>query len=112
MNDNAVRFSLSKDASTCLKGLACLLIVLHHWCSGLSGIGHDGFLVKLFTQAGGITGVAVFFFLSSYGLSLSQQKNSDIEFEGFVGYRNMVLQRYNSLLHSLLCIEFVCEKLG
>lgn len=74
MSDNAARFSLSKDASTCLKGLACLLIVLHHWCSGLSGIGYDGFLVKLFTHAGGITGVAVFFFLSSYGLSISQQK--------------------------------------
>lgn len=74
MSENAVRFCLSKDASTCLKGLACLLIVLHHWCSGLSGIGYDSFLVKLFTQAGGITGVAVFFFLSSYGLSLSQQK--------------------------------------
>ena len=74
MSDNAARFSLSKDASTCLKGLACLLIVLHHWCSGLSGIGNDSFLVKLFTQAGGITGVAVFFFLSSYGLSISQQK--------------------------------------
>lgn len=77
MSDNAARFSLSKDASTCLKGLACLLIVLHHWCSGLSGIGYDGFLVKLFTHAGGITGVAVFFFLSSYGLSRSQQIKKD-----------------------------------
>lgn len=77
MSEKSVRFSLSKDASTCLKGLACLLIVLHHWCSGLSGAGYDSFLVELFTQAGGITGVAVFFFLSSYGLSRSQQKKKD-----------------------------------
>jgi peptidoglycan/LPS O-acetylase OafA/YrhL len=77
MSEKSVRFSLSKDASTSLKGLACLLIVLHHWCSGLSGAGYDGSLVELFTQAGGITGVAVFFFLSSYGLSRSQQKKKD-----------------------------------
>ena len=77
MSENAVRFSLSKEASTSLKGLACLLIVLHHWCSGLSGVGYGSSLVKLFTQAGGITGVAVFFFLSSYGLSRSQQKKKD-----------------------------------
>ncbi len=77
MSENAVRFSLSKEASTSLKGLACLLIVLHHWCSGLSGVGYGSSLVKLFTQAGGITGVAVFFFLSSYGLSRSQQIKKD-----------------------------------
>ena len=77
MSEKSVRFSLSKDTSTCLKGLACLLIVLHHWCSGLSGAGYGSSLVKLFTQAGGITGVAVFFFLSSYGLSRSQQKKKD-----------------------------------
>ena len=77
MSDNAVRFNLSKDASTCLKGLACLLIVLHHWCSGLSGMGYDNFLVKLLTQAGGVTGVAIFFFLSSYGLTRSQLVKKD-----------------------------------
>ena len=77
MSDNAVRFNLSKDASTCLKGLACLLIVLHHWCSGLSGMGYDNILVKLLTQAGGVTGVAIFFFLSSYGLTRSQLVKKD-----------------------------------
>lgn len=77
MSEKSVRFCLSKEASTCLKGLACLLIVLHHWCSGLSGVGYSSSLVKLFTQAGGITGVAVFFFLSSYGLSRSQQKKEN-----------------------------------
>ena len=58
-------FNLSKEVSTCLKGHSCLLIVLHHWCSGLSGVGYDNILVKLLTQAGGVTGVAIFFFLSS-----------------------------------------------
>ena len=72
-----MKFNLSKDASTCLKGFSCLLIVLHHWCSGLSGVGYDNILVKLLTQAGGVTGVAIFFFLSSYGLTRSQLVKKD-----------------------------------
>ena len=70
-------FNLSKEVSTCLKGFSCLLIVLHHWCSGLSGVGYDNILVKLLTQAGGVTGVAIFFFLSSYGLMRSQLVKKD-----------------------------------
>lgn len=70
-------FNLSKEVSTCLKGFSCLLIVLHHWCSGLSGVGYDNILVKLLTQAGGVTGVAIFFFLSSYGLTRSQLVKKD-----------------------------------
>ena len=69
--------NLSKEVSTCLKGISCLLIVLHHWCSGLSGVGYDIILVKLLTQAGGVTGVAIFFFLSSYGLTRSQLVKKD-----------------------------------
>ena len=70
-------FNLSKEVSTGLKGFSCLLIVLHHWCSGLSGVGYDNILVKLLTQAGGVTGVAIFFFLSSYGLTRSQLVKKD-----------------------------------
>ena len=70
-------FNLSKEVSTCVKGVSCLLIVLHHWCSGLSGVGYDNILVKLLTQAGGVTGVAIFFFLSSYGLTRSQLVKKD-----------------------------------
>ena len=77
MSDNAARFSLSKDASTCLKGLACLLIVLHHWCARLNGIGYSNPIIDLISLRGGITGVAIFFFLSSYGLTRSQIKHRD-----------------------------------
>lgn len=77
MSDNAARFSLSKDASTCLKGLACLLIVLHHWCARLYGIGYSNPIIDLISLRGGITGVAIFFFLSSYGLTRSQIKHRD-----------------------------------
>ena len=70
-------FNLSKEVSACLKGVSCLLIVLHHWCSGLSGVGYDNILVRLLTQAGGVTGVAIFFFLSSYGLTRSQLVKKD-----------------------------------
>lgn len=70
-------FNLTKNASTCLKGASCLLIVLHHWCSGLLGAGSDNPLVFLFTRAGGVAGVAIFFFLSSYGLTRSQLSRRD-----------------------------------
>lgn len=83
MSDNAARFSLSKDASTCLKGLACLLIVLHHWCLRLQGTDYCGPIVDLIALRGGVTGVAVFFFLSSYGLTRSQMAHRD-SFQTFV----------------------------
>ena len=40
-------------------------------------MGYDNILVKLLTQAGGVTGVAIFFFLSSYGLTRSQLVKKD-----------------------------------
>lgn len=77
MSENVIRFNLSKDASTCLKGLACLLIVLHHWCARLNGIGYSNLLIDMISLRGGVAGVALFFFLSSYGLTRSQIKHKD-----------------------------------
>lgn len=74
--DNS-QFRLTKDMSTCIKGISCLLIVLHHWCSGLSGAGYDNIFVNTLTRVGGVTGVAIFFFLSSYGLTRSQLVKKD-----------------------------------
>ena len=74
---NVARFNLPKGVSTCLKGLACLLIVLHHWCNVMMTIWHENALLDVIALRGGVTGVAVFFFLSSYGLTRSQSKRRD-----------------------------------
>ena len=70
-------FNLSKNASTCIKGLSCLLIILHHWFMQLQGAGYHNIFVGLISVRGGVTGVAVFFFLSSYGLTRSQMNHKD-----------------------------------
>ena len=66
---------ISKETSNLIKGAACLLIVVHHFCSWLDGKGYNGFLIDLIGLRGGVIGVTLFFFLSAWGLSESQNKN-------------------------------------
>lgn len=60
---------LDKNLSLILKGIACLIIALHHYSQHVisCGISHNIFYHILSTQ-GGFSGVALFFFLSGYGL--------------------------------------------
>jgi peptidoglycan/LPS O-acetylase OafA/YrhL len=67
---------ISKETSNLIKGAACLLIVAHHFCSWLDGKGYNGFLIDFIGSRGGVLGVTIFFFLSAWGLSESQNKNS------------------------------------
>ena len=57
---------ISKETSNLIKGAACLLIVVHHFCSWLDGKGYNGFLIDLIGLRGGVIGVTLFFFLSGY----------------------------------------------
>ena len=66
---------IGKDISNILKGISCLLIVAHHYCSWLDGKGIDNFFVHFIGVRGGVIGVTIFFFLSGWGLSESQKKN-------------------------------------
>lgn len=65
---------ISKKATNNTKGLACLLIVAHHFCSILMGRGFDNWLISFIGVRGGVMGVTIFFFLSAWGLSESQSK--------------------------------------
>ena len=49
--------------------------MVHHFCSWLDGKGYNGFLIDLIGLRGGVIGVTLFFFLSAWGLSESQNKN-------------------------------------
>lgn len=66
---------ISKDTSNIIKGLACLLIVAHHFCARLIGKGSDDLIINFIGIRGGVIGVTIFFFLSAWGLSESQGKN-------------------------------------
>lgn len=59
-------FCISKEISSSLKGIAVLLILICQFCGG-------GFGYRIFTPLGGI-GVAIFLFLSGYGLNESFTK--------------------------------------
>lgn len=65
-------FVINKDNSTAIKGVCCILIVLHHYfqASGMMrGMGISAFFIAIC----GYVSVAVFFFLSGYGLTESEQ---------------------------------------
>ena len=66
---------ISKETTNFIKGAACLLIVVHHFCSWLDGKGYNGFLIDFISSRGGVLGVTIFFFLSAWGLSESQNNN-------------------------------------
>ena len=67
---------ITKDTSNVIKGLACLLIVAHHFCARLMAKGFDDVLTNFIGVRGGVVGVAIFFFLSAWGLSESQKRNN------------------------------------
>ena len=57
----------NRNCTTTLRGIAILIIMIGH-------VGVSGFGCRLFNPFGGI-GVAMFLFLSGYGLSESFKKN-------------------------------------
>ena len=66
---------ISKKATNNFKGLACLLIVAHHYCSWMMGKGYGNWIINFIGVRGGVMGVTIFFFLSAWGLSESQIRN-------------------------------------
>ena len=68
---------LSKQSSVCMKGIFCIFVMLAHIRNKIV-ILNDTVLGMIFTAAGGLS-VAVFFFLSGYGLVESHQRN-----EGYI----------------------------
>ena len=66
---------INKEMSNVLKGISCILIVAHHFCSWLDGRGYDNLFIHFIAFRGGVIGVTVFFFLSAWGLSESQSNN-------------------------------------
>jgi peptidoglycan/LPS O-acetylase OafA/YrhL len=70
---------MNKDCTTTIRGIAILIIIIGH-------VGVSGFDIRIFNPFGGI-GVAMFLFLSGYGLTESYKKNG---FGGF--WRKKILR--------------------
>jgi peptidoglycan/LPS O-acetylase OafA/YrhL len=67
---------LSKEFSLLLKAVACIVIALHHYSQHVVSLGISGNIIyKLLSSQGGFSGVALFFFLSGYGL-MESNRNS------------------------------------
>lgn len=71
-----MKFYLSKDTSNTVKVLAAIMIMLHHYSQYVISHGiSEAIPFQLLSTQGGYFGVAIFFFLSGYGLMESEQKS-------------------------------------
>lgn len=86
-NDNF----LSRDSTDSIKGLAILVVVLHHLVQRTDDPGWAGEFTYL-----GYLAVALFFFLSGYGLAASLQNRND-------GMRGFLQKRLSKVYIPFLC---------
>ena len=75
---------LSKESTLVLRGILAVAIILHH----ISEKTGTGFIFPFMVHAGYLI-VAVFFFLSGYGLSVQYQKKGEVYLQGF--FRNRIV---------------------
>lgn len=78
--------NLNRKVTDLIKFLSCLMIALHHYSIDRVIAGTHNPIYQLLSTQGGWLGVAIFFFLSGYGLMKSELKNH-IEFVPFVKKR-------------------------
>ena len=71
-----MRFTLTKETSNAVKVLAALMVMFHHYSQYvLANEISDSVIYTILSTQGGYLGVAIFFFLSGYGLMESEQKS-------------------------------------
>lgn len=66
---------LSRNLTDFVKFLACIMIVLHHYSQIMIISGAGNIIYQAFSTQGGWLGVAIFFFLSGYGIMKSDLSN-------------------------------------
>lgn len=66
--------NIDKNTTDVIKILSCLMIAFHHYSQDMVKAGTHNPVYQLFSTQGGWLGVAIFFFLSGYGLMKSDLK--------------------------------------
>lgn len=66
---------IERSLTDVIKMLSCLMVAIHHYSGYAISTGYDNnIILRAFSTQGGYFGVALFFFLSGYGLMKSDQK--------------------------------------
>lgn len=68
------RIELNRNFTDFLKLMAALLVAAGHYSGYAVSHGHGNFIYNILVATGGYIGVAIFFFLSGYGLMMSENK--------------------------------------
>jgi len=99
--------SIDRGVSNCLKFISAIMIALHHYSQFMvhtaeyQHINRGGqLLYQLFSAQGGYTGVAIFFFLSGYGLMESELKKH-------LSLKQFVDRRLKRVIFPLLILAIV-----
>lgn len=72
-----VEIRLDRSITDILRVLSCVMVALSHYCGYAVANGVSSSIIyKAIAANGGYIGVAIFFFLSGYGLTRSEQKKS------------------------------------
>lgn len=69
------KIELNRNFTDFLKLLAALLVAASHYSGYAVSHGHGNVVYSVLVATGGYVGVAIFFFLSGYGLMMSENKN-------------------------------------
>ena len=92
---------LDYEFTRLIKGLACLMIALHHYAQFVISEGISSNIIYwLFSTQGGDAGVAIFFFLSGYGLMESESKRHLNLFQ-------FLVKRFWKIYKGVLIINFL-----
>lgn len=68
------KIELNRNFTDLLKLLAALMVAAGHYCAYAVSHGHGNVVYSVLASIGGYIGVAIFFFLSGYGLMMSEKK--------------------------------------
>lgn len=96
-----------RNVTDLVKFLSCLLIALHHYSQYVvsQNISHK-IIYEMFSTQGGFLGVAIFFFLSGYGLMKSEQK-CHLDFNSF--FRKRYIKLYLPVVLSAIIWIPICH---
>lgn len=80
-------FDLKRETSASIKFIAAVIVALHHFSQYICANNlSDNIFYKIFSSQGGYVSVAIFFFLSGYGLMESELKQH-LNFNDFMRKR-------------------------